>query len=131
MAGADFTSRQDCSDASGAIVRGLDVAITISKMTLYHRTSTENARNILRDGFKDQVGHFLSDHFVAGVWFSDRPVDLNEGARGETVFRIVVDVTESDLSMYEWVEEEKPNREWLIPADFINSRKLSIEVIEE
>ena len=100
-------------------------------MTLYHRTSAENARNILRDGFKDYVGRFLTDRFVAGVWFSDRPRDLNEGACGETVFRIVVDATESDLSGYEWIEEEKPYREWLIPADFINSKKTRIEIIEE
>jgi len=100
-------------------------------LTLYHRTTSDSAQNILKNGFEDHVGRFLTDRFVAGVWFSDRPLDLNEGARGETLFRIVVDAAECDLSMYEWIEELKPYREWLIPADFINSKKVSIEIIEE
>src|SRR5205809_5598210 len=100
-------------------------------MNLYHQTSAEKARDILRDGFKDDVGHFLSDHFVAGVWFSDQPPDLDKSADGKTLLRISLDVSENDLSKYESVEGDKPYREWLIPADFINSRRRSLEVVEK
>ncbi len=53
-----------------------------------------------------------------GVWVSDRPLDSNEGAAGEWV--LMVDIGEADLSEWEWVEEGKSYREWLVPAEILN-----------
>lgn len=47
-------------------------------MRAFHRTS--HAPDILRDGFKDAEGTYLTDRVWRGVWVSDRPLDINEGA---------------------------------------------------
>jgi len=52
------------------------------------------------------------------VWFSDRPLDANDGARGDGL--LVVDIPEEVIVDYEWVEEGKGYREWLIPAEVVN-----------
>ena len=55
-------------------------------MRLFHRTSTERATEILRDGFKDNPnppGHNygFGDQIppITDLWFSDIPVGANEG----------------------------------------------------
>jgi hypothetical protein len=42
------------------------------------------------------------------------PLDVNEGAEGDTLLRIDLSMPESDIADYEWIEEGKPYREWLI-----------------
>ena len=49
---------------------------------------------------------------------SDRPLDNSEGASGETLLQ--VEVEEPLIAAYEWIEEGKPYREWLIPAAVLN-----------
>jgi hypothetical protein len=51
-------------------------------MKLYHRTY--HAREILTEGFRDGKGCYMTDRESKGVWFSDRPLDKNEGAGGDT-----------------------------------------------
>jgi hypothetical protein len=91
-------------------------------LILFHRTTQENARAILTTGFKDGVGNYLTCQLWTGVWFSDVPLDVNEGAKGDALLEIALDLAETDISEYEWVEEGKPYREWLIPAGLLNSR---------
>jgi hypothetical protein len=86
-------------------------------MILYHRTSAADA--ILRDGFKDTTGYYLTSTEYNGVWFSDVPLDGNEGADGDML--LAVEIPEEVIAEYEWIEEGKPYREWLIPADLVNS----------
>jgi hypothetical protein len=43
--------------------------------TLFHVTNAESAKAILRDGFRDSPGRYLTDHEFSGVWLSDRPLD--------------------------------------------------------
>jgi hypothetical protein len=96
-------------------------------MLLYHRTSAANAAQILRDGFRDGVGRYLTDREWAGVWLSDAPLDSNEGAEGDTLLQI--ELPEQAITDYEWIEDGKPYREWLVPADLINARA-HVRVIE-
>ena len=49
------------------------------------------------------------------MWLSDVPLDANSGAWGDTILEVTTDLLEDDLADYEWIEEEKPSREWLIP----------------
>ena len=51
-------------------------------MILYHRTTADGARAILGGGFRDATGYYLSCVETAGAWFSDRPIDANEGVKG-------------------------------------------------
>ncbi len=45
---------------------------------------------------------------------ADRPLDAQEGARGDDL--VVLDVPEDLIGEYEWVEEGRGYREWLVPA---------------
>ena len=48
-------------------------------MKLFHRTRT--AETILREGFRDAAGYYLTDRFHEGVWLSTVPPDANDGAQ--------------------------------------------------
>ena len=86
--------------------------------TLYHLTNAERVEAILREGFKDQPGNHGTDDELSG----NRPLDSNEvGGPDENLIILLVtfSVPLSELADYEWVEEGRDYREWLIPADVI------------
>ena len=97
------------------------------RLTLYHRTSAAVAKAILREGFRDGTGTYLTHQEWTGVWLSDVPLDTNEGAEGDTLLQ--VKLSEFDIANFEWIEEGKGYREWLIPARMIPLR--SIRIIDE
>jgi hypothetical protein len=88
-------------------------------MTLYHRTHNVDA--ILGDGFRDEEdSYMLEDFTLRGVFLSDKPLDLNEGAEGDKLLEVNLPDGCCDFSYYELVEEGKPYGEWCIPAKIIN-----------
>ena len=84
----------------------------------FHRTDWQAAQKILRGGFKDSTGHYLSSTLHTGVWVSDTPLDENEGARGDTILSLAIDP--KLMEEYEWIEEGKGYREFLVPAKLLN-----------
>jgi hypothetical protein len=72
----------------------------------------------------------MTDHRWTGVWLSDVPLGIQEGAQGDALLEVTMDLSESDLADYEWIEEGKPYREWLIPAALINAR-MSVRLVDE
>jgi hypothetical protein len=82
-------------------------------MLVFHRSYHSDA--ILSGGFKNATGTYLSCQEQSGVWVSDVPLDENEGADGDQV--LVLDIPDAIFSEFEWVEDDKPYREALIPAD--------------
>jgi hypothetical protein len=85
-------------------------------MRLFHRTN--HAAAILRDGFLDGEGQYMTDQVHRGVWLSNVRLDINEGANGDDVLEIYLP---DDLAReYEWVEEGKPYREFPVPAALVN-----------
>ena len=98
-------------------------------LTLYHRTADDAAITILADGFKDGTGTYLTDRKFTGVWVSDRPLDGNEGAEGNTLLALDFDGDLKELQDYEWLESIKSYREWLVPAVFLNAR-CRVRVVE-
>ena len=61
----------------------------------------------------------MTDQEFQGVWVSaDYPLDENEGAHGNTV--LALNVPDDVFEKYEWIEEGKPYREALIPAEVLN-----------
>ena len=101
-------------------------------LTLYHRTSKESAETIQRHGFQDATGHYGTTTDRTGVWVSDQPLDGNEGAFGQVLLRLTVNMTEEELAPFEWIEELKGYREWLVPAHVINAAAtVEIEDIDE
>jgi hypothetical protein len=94
----------------------------VTLITLWHRTNVENAASILRDGFRDTAANYGTDRQFSGVWLSDEMLTPNEGAYGDTILRVMLDCTEYEIRQFEWIEEGKGYREFLIPAAFIVAR---------
>lgn len=93
-------------------------------MRYYHRTDA--ADSIRRHGFCDSTGTFgYATRKLTGVWISNMPLDINEGARGDDVCEITIP-DDIDMRAYEQIEHLKPYREWIVPAELINSRASSI-----
>jgi hypothetical protein len=85
-------------------------------MKLYHITAAENARAILREGFRDGRGSYGTDREWSGVWLWNAP-DADYGVDGDVLLEIEIpDGAAASLADYEWIEDDKPYREWLIPA---------------
>lgn len=91
-------------------------------MRLYHRTTSLNANNILVGGFSDGEGTYLTKQTWRGVWLSDRILDENEGAGGDAILEVTSNIDSGTLSFYEWKEEGKSYREWLVPAELLNKQ---------
>jgi hypothetical protein len=95
----------------------------------YHRTTDECAGLILRDGFRDGTGTYMTDQLWTGVWLSNVPLDENEGARGDVLLRVELP-SEEMVAEYEWIQDIG-YREWLIPAALINAEGRVTEVDED
>jgi hypothetical protein len=83
---------------------------------VYHRT--DHAEAILRDGFRDTTGSYLTTEPHTGVWFSGVPLDVDQGADGEAL--LAVEMDENVFAAHEWVEDAKSYREALVPAEVAN-----------
>ncbi|SRR5579875_1284827 len=86
-------------------------------LILYHTTTRPAAVAILRNGFDD--GSTVSRPSVprGRVWLSDKPLDCNEGAKGDVVLEVTMGLSEADISLFELIEKGKPYREWCIPLE--------------
>jgi hypothetical protein len=85
-------------------------------MRLYHRTDAKDA--ILAEGFTDAQGDYLTERLHGGVWLTDRILDSNEGAASEDVLDL--EIPEEIVAPFEWIEEDKGYREFLVPAEIVN-----------
>ncbi len=97
--------------------------------TVYHRTSLDAAVSIVRDGFRDATGTYMTRSEHTGVWVSDCEQDPTGGALGEALLTVTTVFSESDLDAFEWVEDDKPYREWLLPAQLLNAATAGIELL--
>lgn len=89
-------------------------------MILYHRAPKDAVNAILEHGFKDGSGHYLTTHTYSGVWLSNVPLDENEGACGDCLLEVLVELSDGEIAKYEWIEDGKPYREFLVPASVVN-----------
>ncbi len=88
-------------------------------MTLYHATSARAAVAILRDGFRDARGSYgFATIELEGVFFSDSPLDENEGAASSEVV-LAIDLDETVIGDYELVGGAY--REWCLPSRLANA----------
>lgn len=85
-------------------------------MRLYHRSYY--AEVIATEGFRDGEGGYLTAGTHRGVWMSDQPLNVNEGAQGDVI--LAVEMPEDIAAPFEWTEEGKGYREFLIPAETLN-----------
>jgi hypothetical protein len=101
----------------------------IPSTVFWHYTSRQAAEEIIRNGFRDGTGPYLTSDIYSGVWLSDVPLDPNDGPRPggrDCVYlRVTLPYTLEDLADYEWVGDLVPDpdtgelcnpsryREWL------------------
>ena len=85
-------------------------------MFFFHTTDAASA--IQREGFRDAEGTYLTANTYRCVWFANTPATASDGPEGETV--IVVEMPEDAALLYEWVEDGRTFREFLIPAGIAN-----------
>jgi hypothetical protein len=96
---------------------------------LYHVTTENAARSIRKSGFRDQTDTYMTGVPQTGVFFSNRPLDPNEGtARQEAILSVCFEVSLRSLREFEWIEEGKTYREWCIPTSFIKKRGTIVNV---
>ena len=91
----------------------------------YHRTTDEAAKSILTHGFRDTTGKYMTDREWSGIWLSDEPLDPPE-MRFSAVLQVTFEAEVVDFDYYEWPEEGKPYREWLIPAVIANRARVEL-----
>lgn len=108
---------------------GIWARATICAVILFHRTTAENARRILAAGFRDRAGTYMTDQMWSGVWVSNVPLDANEGMRGDALLRVCLDPS-VNIGDFEWIEEGRLYREWLVPAHLLNEGG-TVEQVDE
>jgi hypothetical protein len=104
--------------------------------TFYHRTTDASATAILSSGFVDGEGSYMLvglEKPLRGVWLSNTVPESHEGASGDAVLSVELDLPADVLRFYEVVEQGRVFREWLMPAELVNRgrvRRLSDEEID-
>ncbi len=100
-------------------------------IVVYHTTAARNAFRILDGGFKDGTGTYMTRNTYRGVWVSNIVLDASYGATGNVTLQLEVAISAAELKKYEWVEECKGYREWLIPAKELNPRVRRIRIWQD
>ncbi|MFO0904276.1 MAG: hypothetical protein U0939_14835 [Pirellulales bacterium] len=89
----------------------------MASIRLFHATNKLSAALIEQHGFRDNV----CGNWPPGVFLSNYPVDVNEGAKGDVVFEVRLESTAEELFYErEIVEQGKPYREFIVPASILN-----------
>lgn len=102
-------------------MHGYNIGLAVEQpCTFYHRTDAAAA--ILSEGFRDTSGSYgLASLELCGVFISDIPLGIDEGAVGEDLFEIEIPA-HVDIREYELIQPRSPYREWCVPADLLNNR---------
>jgi hypothetical protein len=107
-------------------------------LTLYHRTSIAEAREIVKRGFQDQKWGFDVEDLgqdrrlkVVGVWLTDRVPERGDAPPGDAVLEVVLDPTPDTLGVFEIPGVLEGATLWVVPAKILNpvakSRILSVD----
>jgi hypothetical protein len=87
----------------------------LETVRLYH--PTRHAAEILRDGFGELSGAYLTETDHSGVWLFDRPVGQFNGDEPDQILEL--EIPESVAAPFEW-HVGMPYREFLMPAALLN-----------
>lgn len=94
-------------------------------MLFYHATSAAAAESILSRGFRNnQIANDVAASIPEGVYFSDYPLDINSGTKGSAT--LVIEMPEGEIvANHELAYDNwSAYREFIIPADVVNSYAL-------
>ncbi|HSO93986.1 MAG TPA: hypothetical protein VLS53_05895 [Candidatus Dormibacteraeota bacterium] len=85
-------------------------------MKLYHPTM--HAAAILRDGFGETTGTYVTESDHSGVWLFDQPVDKRLGG-GDDATMLELEIPEAVVLPFE-SPASQPYRQFLMPAALAN-----------
>lgn len=85
-------------------------------MRLYH--PTRHAAEILREGFGENTGAYLTESDRSGVWLFDKPVDKRMGG-GDDADMLTIEIPDALALAYE-TGDRLPYRQFLMPAGLLN-----------
>ena len=88
----------------------------VKPVKLYHPTM--HAQDILREGFGETSGTYLTETDYSGVWVFDRPVDRGLGGGGEAVM-LELEMPEAVVLPFETFGHFD-YRQFLMPAAILN-----------
>jgi hypothetical protein len=97
-------------------IRGPDAIKRSRAMKLFH--PTRHAGEILRDGFGETSGTYLTPTDYSGVWLFDRPLDERIGDDDPDVI-LELEIPEEVVAPFEWFVGLS-YREFLMPARIVN-----------
>ena len=83
-------------------------------MLLHHITKKRDAEKIEAGGLTDGTGSYMLTREGSGLWFVDNVRDFDAPPQFDTV--LTLSIPERVAAEYEWDDEVKPYREFLIPA---------------
>ena len=87
-------------------------------MRLFHIASNKNAETILKEGFRNGTGYYLTDRLWEGVRISDKP--FNDEHLSDTNTLFAIEIPEDVINEFEVVGTGKVTREFLVPAALLN-----------
>lgn len=91
-------------------------------VVLFHRTFSDAAAAIVRDGFRDS-GDRYAERGQRGVWLSDVPWEGIAADDNDALLRVMFACEEIDLDPFECANDPPIGcREWLVPSTFIRKR---------
>ena len=100
----------------------------IGPMRLFYQTKTQNARSILKDGFRDSVLETTDDGqtLIQGVRLFDDALGWPLGVAMDGNTMLSIDIPEDAISEHElaWADDEGipiEIREFAVPASLVNS----------
>jgi hypothetical protein len=83
---------------------------------LFH--PTQHAAEILRDGFGETTGTYLTPTDYSGVWLFDRPLEDHPDNTEPNVM-LELEIPDDVVAPFEWFVG-MPYREFLMPARIVN-----------
>src|SRR5687768_1235236 len=91
---------------------------------LYHRTDDDAAEAILTEGFRDgrRGIYFVDGKRVEGVFLATFPPGICDGAEGDVLLAVDVEMTDDELAEFAVEEGAIPVWQYLFPADVLNKR---------
>jgi hypothetical protein len=110
------------------VMLAIEHLVDLRRVKVYYITQAENAASVLANGFRDGTGRPASQAEHRGVWVCDRLLVLLSGIELGDVACFEIRVPREWLLRYEWREEGRGYREFLVPAIELNEfprRRLS------
>ena len=113
----NLTGAYITQELSGQVALRLSTRVLENRMLLYHLTTKRNAEKIEAGGLIDGTGSYMLTREGSGLWYLDSVREFDARPEVDTV--LTFSIPAGVAVQYEWEDEVKPYREFLIPASVV------------